>query len=459
MKKGEEFTGLVLRADFPNKGRVQTEDGIVTVKNAIPGQIIRGRIQKKKKGAYEGICLETIAPAKDERPALCPVFGKCGGCTYQVLPYSLQLVQKVEQVRLLLTAAGVETLLTEIVPSPSELAYRNKMEYSFGNEYLDGELTLGLHKRGSSYDITPAADCVLVPEDFNRIVRLTQDFFRQRGCSFYHIRRRSGFLRYLILRHGQATGELMVNLVTTSQCEPTLSARLLEEWQAELAALAPQLNNRIVSILHTLSDSPSDAVKPEQVTLLFGREYYEEMLLGLRFQVSPFSFFQTNTKGAERLYETVTQWLGSLSGKTIFDLYSGTGTITQIVSRVAKRAIGVEIVEEAVAAAKENAEYNGLTNCHFIAGDVLKVIDDLTEQPDILILDPPRDGIHPKALPKIIEFGAEKIIYISCKPTSLVRDLVIFQEHGYQPEKIKCVDMFPQTGHTECVTLLVRATK
>ncbi|AVM67904.1 23S rRNA (uracil(1939)-C(5))-methyltransferase RlmD [Lachnospiraceae bacterium oral taxon 500] len=456
MKKGEEFTGLVLRADFPNKGRVQTDEGIVTVKNAIPGQVIRGRIQKKKSGAYEGIWLETLQPAAEERPALCPVFGQCGGCTYQLLPYSLQLAQKTEQVRLLLTSVNAEALLTEIVPSPSELTYRNKMEYSFGNEYLDGELTLGLHKRGSSYDITPAAECVLVPEDFNRIVRLTQDFFRQKGCSFYHIRRRTGFLRYLILRHGQATGELMINLVTSSQCEPVSTASLLQEWQKELERLAPQLDNRIVSVLHTLSDSPSDAVKPEQVTLLCGREYYEEMLLGLRFKVSPFSFFQTNTGGAERLYQTVTEWLGSVSGKTIFDLYSGTGTITQIVSQVAKQAIGVEIVEEAVAAARENAERNGLTNCRFIAGDVLKVIDDLTERPDILVLDPPRDGIHPKALPKIIGFGAEKIIYISCKPTSLVRDLAIFQEHGYQMEKIKCVDMFPQTGHVETVCLLSR---
>lgn len=454
MKKGEEFTGLVLRADFPNKGRVQTDQGIVTVKNAIPGQVIRGRIQKKKSGTYEGIWLETLQPAAAERPALCPVFGQCGGCTYQLLPYSLQLAQKTEQVRLLLTSVNAEALLTEIVPSPSELTYRNKMEYSFGNEYLDGELTLGLHKRGSSYDIMPAAKCVLVPEDFNRIVRLTQDFFRQKGCSFYHVRRRTGFLRYLILRHGQATGELMVNLVTTSQCEPVLTASLLQEWQTELERLAPQLDNRIVSVLHTLSNNPSDAVKPEQVTLLCGRKYYEEMLLGLRFKVSPFSFFQTNTGGAERLYQTVTEWLGPVSGKTIFDLYSGTGTITQIVSRVAKQAIGVEIVEEAVAAARENTECNGLTNCRFIAGDVLKVIDNLTERPDILVLDPPRDGIHPKALPKIIGFGAEKIIYISCKPTSLVRDLAIFQEHGYQVEKIKCVDMFPQTGHVETVVLL-----
>lgn len=463
MKKGEEFIGKVIRVDFPNKGIVETDNGWVTVKNAIPGQKILGRLQKKKREHWEGRQLEVLEHSKLERPALCPVFGACGGCNYQVIPYEEQLSQKLAQVKRLLEPVGVAHLLTEIVPSPSELSYRNKMEYSFGNEYLDGELVLGLHKRGSSYDIVPVSKCVIVPEDFNRIVCFTEKFFREKRTSFYHLRKQEGFLRYLVLRHGKATDEIMINLVTTSQMHKEKESQkeypLVQEWKEALLALLPSLDNDVIAIFHTVSDTLSDAVKPDSVSLLYGREYYMEKLFDLQFKVSPFSFFQTNTKGAERLYQVVADWIGETRDKVIFDLYSGTGTIAQIVSKVAKKSVGVEIVEEAVEAAKENAELNGLKNCEFIAGDVLKVVDELTDKPDILVLDPPRDGVHPKALPKIIGFGVDKIIYVSCKPSSLARDLPVFMEHGYRVDKVKCVDMFPQTGHVECVVLMSRVEK
>ena len=218
-------------------------------------------------------------------------------------------------------------------------------------------------------------------------------------------------------------------------------------------------DGRFKGVLHTKNDSVADVVKNEGTEVLYGDSYFYEELLGLKFKITPFSFFQTNSLGAEVLYETAREFIlgddkDSLNGKTVYDLYSGTGTIAQLMAPVCKEVVGVEIVEEAVCAAKENAALNGLDNCKFIAGDVLKVLDEIEEKPDYIILDPPRDGIHPKAIGKIIEYGVENMVYISCKPTSLARDLQIFMDRGYRVEKICCVDMFPNTYHVETVVKL-----
>ena len=226
-------------------------------------------------------------------------------------------------------------------------------------------------------------------------------------------------------------------------------------WVETLRSL--ELSGRIAGILHTRNDSVADVVKDEGTDILFGQDYFYEELLGLRFKITPFSFFQTNSLGAEVLYEKARSYIGETKDKVIFDLYSGTGTIAQILAPVAKKVVGVEIVEEAVEAAKENARMNGLSNCTFWAGDVLKVIDELGEVPDLIVLDPPRDGVNPKALEKIIRFGVEKMVYIACKPTSLARDLEMLQGRGYQVERVGCVDLFPGTYHVECVVLMSKA--
>ena len=232
-----------------------------------------------------------------------------------------------------------------------------------------------------------------------------------------------------------------------------LSEREMETaWAERLRAL--ELDGRIVGILHTYNDSLADVVQNDRTEILWGRDYFYEELLGLRFKISPFSFFQTNSLGAEVLYSTAREYIGETKDRVIFDLYSGTGTIAQILAPVAAKVVGVEIVEEAVEAARVNAQLNGLSNCSFIAGDVLKVVDELQEKPDLIVLDPPRDGIHPKALQKIIDFGVERIVYISCKPTSLARDLELLQGRGYRVEKAVGVDMFPWTGNVETVVLL-----
>ena len=243
------------------------------------------------------------------------------------------------------------------------------------------------------------------------------------------------------------TGEILVNLVTTSQEEYDLDP--LKE-----ALLALDLEGSIVGILHIINDSLSDVVKSDETRLLYGQDYFYEELLELRFKITPFSFFQPNSRGAEILYQTVREYIGDTKDKVVFDLYSGTGTIAQIAAAVAKQVIGVEIIPEAVEAAKENAAMNGITNCTFLADDVLKALDYITEKPDLIILDPPRDGVHPKALPKILDYGVERIVYISCKPSSLARDLAMFEAKGYRMEKCVAVDQFCQTVHVETVVLL-----
>ena len=323
------------------------------------------------------------------------------------------------------------------------------MEFSFGDEYKDGPLSLGLHKRGGFYDIVNISECRIVDEDYRTILKASQEYFRETGLSFYKKMQHTGYLRHLVVRKAASTGEILINIVTTSQEDFDMSG-----YAKTLTNL--NLTGTIAGILHTLNDSLSDVVKSDATKILYGRDYFYEDLLGLRFKISPFSFFQTNSRGAEVLYSTAREYIIKKRRQgTIFDLYSGTGTIGQILSPAVDKVIGVEIVEEAVAAANENTKLNGIDNCRFIAGDVLKAIDDIDEKPDFIVLDPPRDGIHPKALPKILEkYKCENILYISCKITSLIRDLEVLEEHGYHPERICCVDMFPGTPNIETVVCL-----
>lgn len=256
-------------------------------------------------------------------------------------------------------------------------------------------------------------------------------------------------MRHLLVRRAVKTGEITVSIVTTGSYESDLMDLVKE-------LLELNLEGKIIGIMHIVNDGLADMVRSDRTEVLYGSEFFYEEILGLKFKISTFSFFQTNSLGAEKLYEKAREYVGDTREKLIFDLYSGTGTIAQMLAPVAKKVVGVEIVKEAVEAAKENALLNGLDNCEFIAGDVLKVIDEMEERPDLIVLDPPRDGIHPKALDKIIAYGVDRIVYISCKPTSLARDLEVFLAKGYRVEKACAVDMFPQTVHVETVVKLVR---
>ena len=465
MKKGQIVEGIIERVDFPNKGILRAEDGTrVIVKNAIMGQKVSAAVNKVRKGKCEGRLLEVLEKSALELPEPgCVHYGICGGCTFQSLPYEEQLSMKEQQVKDLIDAViteenkGYEFLPIKASPRPK--AYRNKMEFSFGDEYKDGPLALGMHKRGSFYDIVNVGECQIVDEDFRRVLKITLEYFKERQIPFYHKLRHTGYLRHFLVRKAAKTGEILVDLVTTTQTDglgAETESILLDGW---VKALCEETYDGVLKgILHTKNDSVADTIKNEGTDILFGQDFFYEELLDLKFKITPFSFFQTNSLGAEVLYQTAREFIGDAlddeASQTVFDLYSGTGTIAQILSPVAKKVIGVEIVEEAVVAARENAALNGLTNCEFIAGDVLKVIDKIEEKPDYIVLDPPRDGIHPKALEKIIRYNVPQMVYISCKPTSLARDLEVLQARGYKVKKVQCVDMFPATGNVETVVLL-----
>ena len=476
MKKGQVYEGSVVRVDFPNKGIVCVGDETAVVKNSLPGQKVKFSVNKVRKGKAEGRLLEVTEKSPLETGRTCSLFGLCGGCTYLSLPYEEQLKVKEEQVKRLLDSVlnkQEEAWAFEgIKGSPKAYEYRNKMEFSFGDEYKDGPLALGMHKRGSFYDIVTVADCEIVDADYRLILQTVRDYFARAKVSFFHRMSHEGYLRHLLVRKASRTGEILVALVTTSQdpwqgetaVEGSLDVDALITGFKDLLLSLEQdrkLAGKFAGILHITNDSIADVVQSDRTELLYGQEYFYEELLGLKFKISTFSFFQTNSYSAEVLYQTARDYVGDLGGsdKTVFDLYSGTGTIAQLMAPAAGKVIGVEIVEEAVEAAKKNAAANGLDNCEFIAGDVLKVLDEVEEKPDMIILDPPRDGIHPKALPKIIAYGVDHIVYISCKPTSLVRDLEVFLENGYRVDKAVAVDQFPWTANVETVVLLSKGAK
>ncbi|MDO4939554.1 MAG: 23S rRNA (uracil(1939)-C(5))-methyltransferase RlmD [Lachnospiraceae bacterium] len=386
----------------------------------------------------------------------CSLNNICGGCTYGGMTYEEQLAEKEKKLTGILEPAFDENSVWEgVIPSPLHERYKNKMEYSFGNEVKDGPLTLGMHKRKSFYSVVTCDDCRIADEDYNRIIKATVMFFRLFNIPFVHKKSHEGYLRHMILRRSFATGDVLVDLVTADMpvgCCALSEDELLEQWKTMLLKL--ELDGQIAGILHTRNNSPADAVIDEGTERLYGRDFIVENCLGLSFKVTPFSFFQTNSKGAEELYSKIREYVGDTTGKTVYDLYSGTGTIAQLVAPVAEKVYGVEIVAEAVEAAKENAKDNGLDNCEFIAGDVLNVIDGLEKKPDIIILDPPRDGLHPKMLPKIAAYGIEKIVYVACKPESFVRDMEYFKTAGYRVERAAGCDMFPYTKHCEAICLI-----
>lgn len=454
MKKGVEYTGVVTKVTFPNKGEVDCgEDVIASVKGTLPGQKVKFVVSKKRSGKAQGRLKEVIekSPMEDTEPN-CPHFGDCGGCSYQTMSYENQLKLKEDMVKGILdNAIKGDYQFEGILGSPVQWGYRNKMEFSFGDQFKDGPLALGMHKKNSFHDIVTVDNCKIVDRDYNIILRCVLDYCAKKELPFYHKLHHEGYVRHLLVRRTTKTKELLVALVTTSDEEMEKKADLMSLVE-EIKAL--DLSAKLCGVIHIINDGLADVVQSDETRVLYGQEYVYEELLGLKFKISVFSFFQTNSLGAEVLYSKAREYIGETKDKLIFDLYSGTGTIAQILASVAKKVVGVEIIEEAVEAAKVNASLNNLDNCTFIAGDVLKVIDELHDKPDLIVLDPPRDGINPKALQKIINFGVDRMVYISCKPTSLARDLEMLQEQGYKVEKACAVDMFPGTVHVETVALL-----
>ena len=363
MKKGEIYEGIIEKVDFPNKGYVQVDDQKVLIKNGIPGQNVRFMIQKKRSGRAQGRIMEVLEKSPLEtREPVCSNFPACGGCMYQTMSYEEQLKMKETQVKgLLQEAVGIGTDLhwEGIHGSPIEFGYRNKMEFSFGDEYKDGPLALGLHKRDSFHDIVTAKECKIVNKDYNKILTCVLEHFAERNVKFYHKMRHEGYLRHLVIRRGVKTNQIIMSIVTTSDANGEAAAdyNILIDKLCKL-----DLECELKGVLQIINDGLADVVQSDETRVLYGEDVIYEELLGLRFKISTFSFFQTNSLGAEVLYSKAREYVGSTNDKMIFDLYSGTGTIAQILAPVAKKVVGVEIVAEAVEAAKENAELNGLNH-------------------------------------------------------------------------------------------------
>lgn len=454
-RKKETGTGIIARMEYPNRGQFVTEDGqTVTVKNALPGQEVLFRVTKRRDDRADARLLEVLAPSPLEtEPPACGVFPACGGCLMQTIPYERQLSIKEEQIRRLF--AGIvdeDTVCDGIIGSPEPFGYRNKMEFSFGDEVQGGPLTLGLHKRGTTYDVLDASTCRIVPDDMRAVLSETLAYCTENGLPKYNKKNHTGYLRHLLIRRSASEGGLIVFLITSSQIGHDFS-----DWAERLLKLP--LEGSVTGIFHGINDSMADAVKTDRTVCLYGKDHFRETLLGLSFKVTAFSFFQTNTKGAECLYRLARDYVqprerGGGRKPVLYDLYSGTGTIGQILSPAAEKVYGIELVEEAVEAARENAALNGIENCCFLAGDVLKMLDEIPEKPDYIVLDPPREGIHPKALRKIMDYDVPEMVYISCKATSFVHDMQEMRKAGWRIRRYGMVDMFPQTGHVETVVLL-----
>lgn len=379
---------------------------------------------------------------------ICRDSNVCGGCVYQGVPYEEQLKNKFGEVRSLIDKKDIRYgELLDIEPAPNRFHYRNKMEYTFGDMEKNGPTTLGMHKKKHFMSIITVDQCQLVHDDFNTVLRGVLDFVTEKGYSHYHKKNHRGLMRHLIVRRGVRTGELLVNVVTSSE------EGFDETAFVEMIKSLP-LESNVVGILRTINDRLADAVYCDELRVLDGRDYYMEEIMGLKFKVSAFSFFQTNVEAVENLYSYAIDLIDDFSNKTAFDLYCGTGTITQTLAKKAGKVIGIELVEEAVEAAKVNAALNGLENCEFIAGDVFEVLKTVEEKPDVIVVDPPRVGIKPDALDKIIGYGVDQIVYISCNPKTLTENLYYMQYYGYDVVSVKPFDNFPGTKHTEAVALL-----
>ncbi|HDK7138169.1 TPA: 23S rRNA (uracil(1939)-C(5))-methyltransferase RlmD [Clostridium botulinum] len=448
MRKGKEYEFLIEETEFPGTGVAQKDGVPVYIKGTVPGQKVLAKVTKKRREYAQAKLLEIIENIDYAIENKCPHFGQCGGCSTQYIPYEKQLQIKEEQLLKLFKSKEIKGFdFLGVEKSPEEYEYRNKMEFTFGDMEKGGDLTLGMHVKNRNFSIVTVDNCEIVDRDFRNILTTVVNYFNEKRLPKYRVMSHEGFLRNLVIRKAKNTGEILINIVTTSQME-------FDFKEIVDMLLKVECKGEIKGILHTINDTLSDVVQVDKLEILYGRDYIIEELLGLKFKIAPEAFFQTNSKGAEKLYSIVKDFLGDASSKVVFDLYCGTGTIGQIVAPNAKKVIGVELIEEAVKAANENAKLNGLNNCEFIAGDVAKVIKDVKQKPDIIILDPPRPGVHPLALEYVVKFEPKEIIYVSCNPKTLVDDLKYLIDNGYKLEKVKGMDMFPHTPHVETVVKL-----
>jgi 23S rRNA (uracil1939-C5)-methyltransferase len=448
--KDQELELEIESLAYGGNGVARLNGFVVFVRRGLPGDRVRARVTKVKRGFAEATATEVLAPGPQRVEAPCRHYPACGGCRFQDLAYEAQVAAKEQQVREALRRIGgeLEPPLEPIVPADEIFHYRNKMEYSFTS--TEAGPAAGFHKAGRWDEVLEIEQCWLTTDLGNEIRNAVRDWAREEGLPAYDQAEKTGYLRHLIVREGRNTGQALVQLVTAE------GRKFDQDYFVEVLRRFPEVR----SIHWAVNDQPSE-VTNLPTELLWGEDAIEEELLGLRFRVRPNSFLQTNSRMAEQLYELAREYAGLTGSETVWDLYCGIGTLGLALAPQALTVWGVEIVEEAVACAIENAELNNVTNAAFFAGNVGESVEELQERggaPDVVVVDPPRAGLAGKALRRLGRIEAPRIVYVSCNPTTLASDLKYLRaEHGYELKRARPVDMFPHTPHIETVALLERS--
>jgi len=448
-RRGDTLELVVDDLAFGGDGVGRADGYVMFVRGGLPGDRLRVTVTEARGRYGRGVIESVLTPSPDRVEAPCPYFGRCGGCRLQHLAYPAQLAFKAKQVHETLTRLGglPPFELRPIVPAPEPYGYRNKMEFTVA----EPGPVLGLHA-AERYDVVLDIDrCLLQSDTMNTLLDEFRSQTRARGLSVWDPKAERGLLRFLTLREGRRTGQAMVNIVASA---PDVEA---------LVPVAEGLRARVpatTSVLLNVNDKKASVAIGTEEHLLLGRDHISESLDGVAFQVSASSFFQTNTVQAERLFAIVAEACELDGTDTVMDLYSGTGAISLLLARRAARVYGVEVSAAAVADAVRNAQANGIENCTFVAGEVRHVLPALMQEgvrASVVVADPPRAGFHPKALAALATLAPARIVYVSCNPSTLARDVGDLTRHGYRLQWVQPVDMFPQTPHIEAVARLSRA--
>ncbi|HET8743216.1 MAG TPA: 23S rRNA (uracil(1939)-C(5))-methyltransferase RlmD [Gaiella sp.] len=450
IRTGEEVELRVDSLAYGGNGVARLDGFVVFVRGALPGDRVRARATKVKRGFAEATRTALLEPGEERVEAPCRHFGVCGGCRFQDYAYAAQVASKEAQVRDALTRIGgfTDPPVEAIVPAESQYRYRNKLEYSFSTG--DEGLVLGFHRAGRWDEVIEVEECLLTTDLGNEIREAVKRWARAEGLEPYDQETGDGYLRHLVVREGRNTGQALVVLVTAP------GERFDVDFLVETLTAFPAVR----SIHWAVNDRPAE-VTNLPTAVLWGDEWIEEELCGLRFRIRPNAFLQTNTQMAERLYGLAREGAALTGTETVYDLYCGTGTIGLSLAGSAASVWGVEISEESVACAIENAAANGIENASFFAGNVGQSLDELREKagpPDVVVVDPPRAGLAGKALRRTGSLRAPRLVYVSCNPTTLASDLAVLRDEvGYRLERCTPVDMFPHTPHIETVSSLVLA--
>jgi 23S rRNA (uracil1939-C5)-methyltransferase len=457
LKKGHEIEIDIEGLAFGGRGIAKVDGLAVFVERAVPGDRVRARIARKKKSFAEARIIELLSPSPDRISPPCRYSGHCGGCKWQMIPYPVQLQYKRSHVLEAIEHIGglkdVEVL--PILASPKEFHYRNKMEFScsdrrwllpeeLGDENVDMGFAIGLHVPGTFHKVLDIEACLLQPDLGNRILADVREYMKDSDVPAYGLKSHEGFWRFLMLRHSHAHDEWLVNVITSSE-----NRSLLEPLAHRLTAKYPN----VVSVVNNVTSRKAGVATGEYEVHLAGAPVLRDRIGRFEFEISSNSFFQTNTPGATLLYDTVKSYAGLTGRESVLDLYCGTGTIGIYLSEDAREVVGMELADSALADAENNCRINHITNCRFIGGDIKDALANVASRPDVLIIDPPRVGMHKDVLRQVMDMAPEKIVYVSCNPATMARDLAVMKE-GYAIGSVQPVDMFPHTHHIESVVRL-----